>query len=178
MKSGRPTILAVKATPWAPLPEEVVCIETSGDEPPEREMAALRWDYIHLGIGCRVLDGRIFEIAGEYASTEKPDLIVLSAPGERLVTGSYGERAHIYEIICHMARRGTLYCFGNKLFSRELWFAMGGGTETARLTRAFLQMERMLLLSHPWVETGKNAAPTDEEFLALVERYAARGESS
>lgn len=141
------------------------------DEPPTpSELSPRGWEYVHPGRDCRILDGRVYTIAAEYIDAERPDMVVLSSPRKRFMTGVYTEAKQIYEILCHLARMDALFPLGNKLFSRAIFEKTMIGAPTTPV-QAFIALEKLAVLSHPWIEFESCQGPDDEEYFRLVDHY-------
>lgn len=143
------------------------------------EMGALLsepWDYVHLGFDCAVLDARIFAVVAEHAYWERPDMLAVSTPAARFPTCLHERRGDIFNALCLMGRKGTLYAPGNKFLSRDLVGRLSAPPVTPLLTMAFREVSRLGVLSHPWIETEAPPSPTDEEFFGLTGHFAEDGD--
>lgn len=172
MSSDRPRIL-VLAHPLSgssEFPEMVVTWKTER-LPASENLIPKEWDYLHYAIDAQILDQRVYSIAAEYIKAESPDMLILSSPARRFLTGVYGQSERIFEILCHQARKQALYAFGNKLFSRSLWSKMSGNTPAELLSSAFFQLRKIVVLSHPWMEFTPADNPDDAAFFRLVGHY-------
>lgn len=176
---ARPKILTVASRSLAPcvLPDEVEWLSWSS-MPARDELLSLAWDYLYVGFDCRALDCRFFTVVLEHVAIERPDVIIVSSPKMRFLTGVFDTPMEIFQTLCTVAEKGGLYYFGNKLISRGLFETMpvAAQGDAGFLTLVFRNVSRLSVLSHPYVTLNDDrmAPPSDDEFFAFIERYTGR----
>jgi|GEM_PF-4348815 len=172
MTTKRPKILAVVPNGNACESRHAQWLEA--DSLPGRErLLAAEWDYIYLGFDSEILDERIFTLAAEYAAYDEPDMFLFSSTARRMPAGGYERPADRFHLLCEAAKDGGLYALGNKLFSRRLFSSIDKPWVTPFLTEAFCRADAIRTLSQPWIAVRNASTPTDAEFSAFIEHYAA-----